>query len=465
MSNSMMTLGLMEAVTNVAEKTIKAMSDMQGGSKGASFGDVLSSRISAGEKDMPAEELPIAEIPPQNEDEALSDVRSFTEQLTASEEAPPIIADATAQQAVFLLKAVKSMLESIMKDVSSDGTDKTQGSAQDLLTSLFSSGDDEDDDSSVYDLFGILFEPTDMQGLSELTTAESYVLPASAESMEITLLTDSGSASETMGSLFTKLTTAQSALTERIDALIEQFSSPQTTSEIPQQSILQSSGKALPAAEAVILTDNMSGTSDINAEAADIVQLASVKKQSMVKTDGIEELLSSASVQTAEAQPTAIPEAAVGRTELPGLSMTEAIEKIRELVNQTSVTVEPQRELTLTLAPETLGRIAVRVSQSEQGISIVMSAQNTATEKLLQDNIGSLSAAVRNQGSEIVDIRVIDPTQAGFMAELNLGGYGNPQQQSGGSGTSATGEAAANEAEAAQSADDYSKEAILWQTA
>ena len=475
MGNSMMSLGLMEAVTNVAEKTISAISGMQSSGETVSFGEVLNTRISGGEKNAQEEELPLAAIPPESKEDALSDVQALVGQLTESEEAPAFISDATAQQAVFLLKVVKSMLESVMKDAVSADDDGGQCSTQDLLTSLFAASDDDEDDNSVYDLFGILYAPTDYAGITDLTTTEIPTYPKNAASAEVSLFTDSGNTVIGLDSLFTRLTSAQSALTQRIDTLIEQLGA-QVQTETPQQTAFISTLDGIPrqtqltaeqpqpaSKDAAVNASGYTDTSaDLQSEAAEIVKLASVKKQSVVKTDGIEELFTAAPERTAEPQMTFTSEIRQSAVPSPQL---QTIEKIRELIDSLVTENVPQKELTMTLNPESLGRIAIRVSQSEQGITVVMSAQNTATERLLQDNIANFSAAVRSQGSEIADIRVVDPAQAGFAAELNLGGYGNPQQQSGGGSTSGSHTTSEDETEAVQSAADYRKEAILWERA
>lgn len=128
------------------------------------------------------------------------------------------------------------------------------------------------------------------------------------------------------------------------------------------------------------------------------------------------------------------------------------------------------KELTVVLKPESLGEIAVKLSQDSDGrISVILAASNPEIGRAVSENAYALTASLSKQNVTVSNVNVVEPNQAATFMELDFTGRGFDRRndESSGNNGSARNSSAVAEIEAADEfrAQKLLKEAKLWATA
>lgn len=128
------------------------------------------------------------------------------------------------------------------------------------------------------------------------------------------------------------------------------------------------------------------------------------------------------------------------------------------------------KELTVVLKPESLGEIAVKLSQDSDGrISVILAASNPEIGRAVSENAYTLTATLSKQNVTVSNVNVVEPNQAAAFMELDFTGRGFDRRngESNGNNGSARNSSAIDEIEAADEfrAQKLLKEAKLWATA
>lgn len=93
-------------------------------------------------------------------------------------------------------------------------------------------------------------------------------------------------------------------------------------------------------------------------------------------------------------------------------------------------------ELTIRLDPENLGRIEVKITSGNGGLTVAFAAENAQTGRLLSENVRELAAAVNRAGGDINEVYVVSGNDSTDGAQLSMAfsfanGFGGGQKDSG----------------------------------
>ena len=69
-------------------------------------------------------------------------------------------------------------------------------------------------------------------------------------------------------------------------------------------------------------------------------------------------------------------------------------------------------ELTIRLDPENLGRIEVKITSGNGGLTVAFAAENAQTGRLLSENVRELAAAVNRAGGDINEVYVVSGNES-----------------------------------------------------
>ncbi|MGN0650712.1 MAG: flagellar hook-length control protein FliK [Oscillospiraceae bacterium] len=116
--------------------------------------------------------------------------------------------------------------------------------------------------------------------------------------------------------------------------------------------------------------------------------------------------------------------------EMPEVKPTEVLEqvevKLTELVQQAKQGVT---EYTLTLNPEELGRITVKMTKASDGaVSVSIAAENSRTQRILEENGAMLQSSLRQHGIQLESWQTVNESQQDMHAEDYRGSRGNQYQ-------------------------------------
>lgn len=120
----------------------------------------------------------------------------------------------------------------------------------------------------------------------------------------------------------------------------------------------------------------------------------------------------------------------VPRAELPEVKPTEVMQqvevKLTELVQQAK---QGATEYTLTLDPEDLGKITVKLTKASDGaVSVSIAAENTRTQRILEENGAMLQSTLKQQGIQLESWQTVSESQQDMHAEDYRGSHGNHYQ-------------------------------------
>lgn len=155
----------------------------------------------------------------------------------------------------------------------------------------------------------------------------------------------------------------------------------------------------------------------------------------------------------------------------PALSGTALESQINTALQTPLMTLENGKttELMLTLNPDDLGQIAVKLEKTDRQIVVTLAAASESTQKLLQDKLPSLIAGLQNVNSEVKDVQVVQANQNASFAGLNLNSFAQGQQssqQNSSSGNMTSPKADTVDETAKQTAEaEFKGGSRLWQTA
>lgn len=128
------------------------------------------------------------------------------------------------------------------------------------------------------------------------------------------------------------------------------------------------------------------------------------------------------------------------------------------------------KELTVVLKPESLGEIAVKLSQDSDGrISVILAASNPEIGRAVSENAYALTATLSKQNVTVNSVNVVDPSEAATFMELDFTGRGFDRRNDENSGNNGSARNSSSVAEI-EAADEFRaqkllKEAKLWATA
>lgn len=109
----------------------------------------------------------------------------------------------------------------------------------------------------------------------------------------------------------------------------------------------------------------------------------------------------------------------VPRAELPEVKPAEVLEqvevKLTELVQQAKQGVT---EYTLTLNPEDLGKITVKMTKASDGaVSVSIAVENARTQRILEENGAMLQSSLKQQGIQLESWQTVNESQQDMHAE------------------------------------------------
>lgn len=128
-------------------------------------------------------------------------------------------------------------------------------------------------------------------------------------------------------------------------------------------------------------------------------------------------------------------------------------------------------ELTIRLDPETLGRIEVKITSGNGGLTVAFAAENAQTGRLLSENVRELAAAVNRAGGDINEVYVVSGNESTDGAQLSMAfsfanGFGGGQKDSGANQTGRQITPAENTENSVSETENITlREGKLWQTA
>lgn len=120
----------------------------------------------------------------------------------------------------------------------------------------------------------------------------------------------------------------------------------------------------------------------------------------------------------------------VPRAEMAEIKPTEVLEqvevKLTELVQQAK---QGATEYTLTLNPEELGKITVKMTKASDGaVSVSIAAENARTQRILEENGAMLQSSLRQHGVQLESWQTVNESQQDMHAEDYRGSRGNQYQ-------------------------------------
>jgi len=131
------------------------------------------------------------------------------------------------------------------------------------------------------------------------------------------------------------------------------------------------------------------------------------------------------------------------------INLSQALEPARmaeaqstEVINQISGALEAlvkarQNTLRLQLNPEDLGRIDLRMTTSQNGLTVVLSADQAATGKMLEGELAKLKQSLENAGIQLAQLSIGQHGAKGQMFESHSSLRGNAGRSKPGKGISA----------------------------
>lgn len=128
-------------------------------------------------------------------------------------------------------------------------------------------------------------------------------------------------------------------------------------------------------------------------------------------------------------------------------------------------------ELTIRLDPENLGRIEVKITSGNGGLTVAFAAENAQTGRLLSENVRELAAAVNRAGGDINEVYVVSGNDSTDGAQLSMAfsfanGFGGGQKDSGANQTGRQTTPAENTENSVSETENITlREGKLWQTA
>lgn len=128
-------------------------------------------------------------------------------------------------------------------------------------------------------------------------------------------------------------------------------------------------------------------------------------------------------------------------------------------------------ELTIRLNPENLGRIEVKITSGNGGLTVAFAAENAQTGRLLSENVRELAAAVNRAGGDINEVYVVSGNESTDGAQLGMAfsfanGFGGGQKDSGANQTGRQITPAENTENSVSETENITlQEGKLWQTA
>lgn len=128
-------------------------------------------------------------------------------------------------------------------------------------------------------------------------------------------------------------------------------------------------------------------------------------------------------------------------------------------------------ELTIRLDPENLGRIEVKITSGNGGLTVAFAAENAQTGRLLSENVRELAAAVNRAGGDINEVYVVSGNDSTNGAQLSMAfsfanGFGGGQKDSGANQTGRQITPAENTENSVSETENITlREGKLWQTA
>ena len=128
-------------------------------------------------------------------------------------------------------------------------------------------------------------------------------------------------------------------------------------------------------------------------------------------------------------------------------------------------------ELTIRLDPENLGRIEVKITSQNGGLTVAFAAENAQTGRLLSENVRELAAAVNRAGGDINEVYVVSGNESTDGAQLSMAfsfanGFGGGQKDSGANQTGRQITPAENTENSVSETENITlQEGKLWQTA
>ena len=137
-------------------------------------------------------------------------------------------------------------------------------------------------------------------------------------------------------------------------------------------------------------------------------------------------------VTDAEAQPMALAEAPVFITRTDGEQVevrpTEVAAQAMERMAETAKTMpEGETEYSITLNPEDLGRITVKLTKTADGaVSVTVAAENTSTLRILEQNSQLMQENLRSNGIQLEQWQTVNESQQETYAQDYNGSSKNP---------------------------------------
>ena len=128
-------------------------------------------------------------------------------------------------------------------------------------------------------------------------------------------------------------------------------------------------------------------------------------------------------------------------------------------------------ELTIRLDPESLGKIEVKITSGNGGLTVAFAAENAQTGRLLSENVRELAAAVNRAGGDINEVYVVSGNESTDGAQLSMAfsfanGFGGGQKDSGANQTGRQITPAENTENSVSETENITlQEGKLWQTA
>lgn len=128
-------------------------------------------------------------------------------------------------------------------------------------------------------------------------------------------------------------------------------------------------------------------------------------------------------------------------------------------------------ELTIRLDSENLGRIEVKITSGNGGLTVAFAAENAQTGRLLSENVRELAAAVNRAGGDINEVYVVSGNESTDGAQLSMAfsfanGFGGGQKDSGANQTGRQITPAENTENSVSETENITlREGKLWQTA
>lgn len=128
-------------------------------------------------------------------------------------------------------------------------------------------------------------------------------------------------------------------------------------------------------------------------------------------------------------------------------------------------------ELTIRLDPENLGRIEVKITSGNGGLTVAFAAESAQTGRLLSENVRELAAAVNRAGGDINEVYVVSENESTDGAQLSMAfsfanSFGGGQKDSGANQTGRQITPAENTENSVSETENITlREGKLWQTA